>query len=359
MSIYFATNRQRVSVGQAGRFRFGERFSEDGPEDLVFGKIPNDMSPEALTTECIYDTLARKEALFQEIKQAMQYENHDTIIYVHGFRNNFADAVEGARKLQKALLPVEGSKNAAKGYHVVLFSWPADRLGAMESQKNYTNDRLDARLSGPALGRATQFMIDFLVQVMEHSRQSFRATGRGDLCGQKLHLICHSMGNYVLTHALQKLLNDVKTPQSIPSVFEEVVLVAADEDSEALEQDDRLKHLDRLARRVTVYYNPNDKALRVSHLTKGNPERLGAGGPRNMQRVSGKVVAVNVDARVDWREDMLLDLDMISTCPEHGYHLYNTAVIWDMRQVLAGITAASIQGREPQPFLGQGSFKLV
>ena len=48
-----------------------------------------------------------------------------------------------------------------------------------------------------------------------------------------MHLIAHSMGNYVLRHALQQATK-ISKESSLSRIFDEVILTAADEDNEAL-----------------------------------------------------------------------------------------------------------------------------
>mgnify|MGYP000635563021 CR=1 FL=1 len=93
-----------------------------------------------------------------------------------------------------------------------------------------------------------------------------------------LHLMAHSMGAYVLRHGLQAIR--AKDPRALVRVFDQILLVAADEDDDAFETDEKLKPLSQIGRQVTVYFNPNDRALVISDKTKGNRDRLGSDGPR-------------------------------------------------------------------------------
>ena len=66
----------------------------------------------------------------------------------------------------------------------------------------YNSDRNDAKASGPAFGKAFMKLAEFLHE----------ATPREE-CGQSLHLMAHSMGNYVLRHALQGLVDQLQKSQ--------------------------------------------------------------------------------------------------------------------------------------------------
>ncbi|MFP3386352.1 alpha/beta hydrolase, partial [Tritonibacter sp. SIMBA_163] len=89
---------------------------------------------------------------------------------------------------------------------------------------------------------------------------------------QRIHLLAHSMGNFALRHAVQGMRLHVG--DQLPRLFDEVLLMAADADNDALSHPDKLAPLERLARRVTTYYNVQDLALVVSDWTKLNPDRL-------------------------------------------------------------------------------------
>jgi hypothetical protein len=80
-------------------------------------------------------------------------------------------------------------------------------------------------------------------------------------CQQRLHLTAHSMGNYVLRHALQELKRQVGN--QLPRLFDQVLMMAADEDDDAF--DSRLQIVVSVPHhpvfRTSVYFNRNDLAL--------------------------------------------------------------------------------------------------
>jgi esterase/lipase superfamily enzyme len=90
-----------------------------------------------------------------------------------------------------------------------------------------------------------------------------------------------------------------------------------------------------MAKFVHVYHSRSDRVLDVSDLTKGNPNRLGEVGPRNMEAISDRIYAIDC-AAVDF------------TRPGHGNHQYyrlRDEVIEDVRQVLSGKPFDAIDGR--------------
>jgi esterase/lipase superfamily enzyme len=134
------------------------------------------------------------------------------------------------------------------------------------------------------------------------------------------------MGNWALRHAVLGI-RDLLGDQRLPKVFANVLLMAADEDEDALEVDHKLGLLPELARAIHVYHSRGDEVLMISDTTKFNPDRLGSGGPRTFSGLSGRVVAIDC-AKVDYTKLL------------HGNHQYyriRDEVIVDARAVLSGI----------------------
>ena len=145
--------------------------------------------------------------------------------------------------------------------------------------------------------------------------------------------MAHSMGNFALMNAVQAMRTFVG--DELPRLFDEVLLMAADADNDALERDDRLALLERLGRRVSTYYNVQDLALVVSDWTKMNPDRLGATGPRRAERLPLKFAQLNCSAVIDYEQDPT----------GHQYYSHNPRVRADMIQVLDGTEDEDIAGR--------------
>jgi esterase/lipase superfamily enzyme len=200
----------------------------------------------------------------------------------------------------------------------VLFSWPSD--GSMMPFIAYGNDRQDAAASGPAFARGLLKLADFL-----------RGSTPAEACDHCLHLVAHSMGNYVLRHTVQEYI--AQSPGRPARLFDQVFLMAADEDDDAFEYDYKLKQLPRLAKRVNVYFNNNDRAMAVSDKTKGNPDRLGDDGPRIPRSIPGKVTLIDTTA-------------VVKGIVEHSYFLDTPKVVTDMQKVLVGTPADEIPNRE-------------
>jgi esterase/lipase superfamily enzyme len=227
---------------------------------------------------------------------------------------------------------------------VILFTWPSD--GQALPWVSYTSDRADARSAAGAVGRAMLKLRDFLHQLGREvrlakaaetaTRERLREAGvtresevaravamseATELCGQNIHLLAHSMGNYVLQHALERLA-DFSPGHALPRMFEHVFLAAPDVDDTALERGQPMEQVHQIGNAVAIYHNPNDTALRISDTTKGNPDRLGQRGAARPQALHQKIYQVDCSA-------------VVSGLTQHSYYA-NGIVALDIRKALQG-----------------------
>ena len=325
--VYFGTNRNPNR--QRSPSDFGRSFSSDGLANLRFGmaEVTGDqyetydlyVAPEALQRDqarSIADgqgSVLGSENIFRRVRTKMIDHSRDTVVFIHGYNVSFSEGLTSAARLKRNFSRDEGGP----GVNVVLFSWPSD--GSMMPFVAYGSDRNDAAASGPAFARGLLKLADFL-----------RGATPAQSCNQRIHLVAHSMGNFVLRHTVQEYLaQSVGRPARL---FDQVLLMAADEDDDAFEHEHKLKPLSRLAKRVSVYFNNNDRAMAVSDKTKGNPDRLGDDGPRVPRGVPGKVSLVDCTPVVDG-------------IVEHSYFLDSPQVVADMRHVIIGISSDEIPAR--------------
>lgn len=325
LRLYYATNRNHLGSDRWKPTAYGTKFSDDGPENLRFGRLEIEVDPKLLAASLAADSgfgpgdgngLAKalaprvrsarinafresldaakpdtvqpaaklgSQAMFAELQDAMKASS-DVLVYIHGFNVGWTDAVASALALQESLNQPDDGKPDQRVL-VVLFTWPSD--GQALPYVSYKSDRTEARASGAAVGRALLKTRDFLLKV-----RTLDARGRDVACGQELHLLCHSMGNYVMQCALERLA-DFTPGSSFPRMFEHVFLCAPDVDDTVLEPERPLGSLHELAQHVTVYYNRGDVAMYVSDYTKGNPERLGHNGAARPALLHNKVNQVD------------------------------------------------------------------
>jgi esterase/lipase superfamily enzyme len=343
--VYFATNRRLLDPpGQAvfsadftpdfDQFRVG-RATVTG--DLLYTKdlegVANgakiDVEPETKDKNDARDSVVGTAALFPEIRERM-LAGADAILLIHGFNYSFRESVGRAAQLSQWLTPT-GSRcgRALTPPVILLFSWPSRGLGA--SPALYSDDRRRAEASGVALGRAILKAADFI-----------RAIQRDHRCKSSIHLLAHSMGNWALRGAVRSMRTFVGN--NLPPLFDEVILTAADEDTDALGEVGKLAPMLGSCRRVTVYLNQQDVALKASDLAMGNPDRLGRSGPPESQTLPPKVQVVTVAPVVRW--------DVGAGQPRwteddtgHQYYRNNPEVQADMLEVLDGTSSADIPGR--------------
>ncbi len=349
-TLYYATNRAHEGANRWRPDGYGFKFSADGEENLRFGRVSLTADPakirghlaksvagaagdgEDLTAyfgkqlkkasirayeekagatveESQYGSLG----MFSDIRETMK-EANDVLIYIHGFNVSWNDAVASALALQE-MLNSRTRKSPGRDTMVVLFTWPSN--GTATPWLSYRSDRGDATSSGKAVGRGILKLAKFLQDPACN-------------CDQGLHLLSHSMGNFVLQNALARLREF--TRGALPRIFEHIFLCAPDVDDDVLEPGHPMGDLHQLARCVTVYHNNGDLALHGSDYTKGNPDRLGSAGPARPRLVHNKAHSVDCSP-------------IVSGFMEHSYYLGGRPNL-DIRASIAGLPLdAKIRGR--------------
>lgn len=250
--------------------------------------------------------------MFKAIKEGMMQGN-DALVYIHGYNVEWPEAVASALSMQ---FMVNSRKEAQeRDITVILFSWPS--LGSMSPYAAYRSDRATARDSANAIGRGLLKLRDFLGTLKRGA-----AVGEEQLCGSDIHLLCHSMGNYVLQKAVETKLIGYSTG-SMPRIFKHIFLCAADVDDNVLEMGQPLERLHELATFVTVYHNRQDVALYISDTTKSQSSRLGQGGSSRPALVHNKVHQVDCTP-------------VVKGVVEHSYYLW-ASVNLDIRLSLRDV----------------------
>jgi esterase/lipase superfamily enzyme len=329
ITVYYATNRNETGTDASPSF--GPNFHQKGPQYLRFGSaevepptapggdyrvVSVHLAPEQITTPGAPQVLGSRQ-IFDELRNRMKTTSSDLILLIHGYSCDFMTALQRVAQVkqeyQQGGHPVEAA----------VFSWPAD--GEMTPWLSYYSDRDDAKASGPAIARAFLKLLDY-----------FRDIGPDQYCWQHLHLVAHSMGNYALRYALQGIIAQYPG-NTLPRVFQNIFLMAADEDNDALELDYKMARLPELAQAVQIYYSATDGALSISDETKGNPDRLGSTGPRTLTNLPHKITLV--DCRKVNETKPLTDV-------RHQYYRKRPEVISDVRQVLAGLSPDEIANRD-------------
>ncbi len=165
------------------------------------------------------------------------------------------------------------------------FTWPS--LGSL-SLDAYKKDYQSSGSSGGAFRRFLQALMPVL--------KAYRAVD----ANRRVTLMAHSMGNHFLHAGLTAAVGSAPgqtAPDALAEVVDQVLLVAGDEDADALSSGVGLSSLIGVMRQVVVYYNNQDIPLTtVSRATHG-VGRLGIDGAPDKRSFIGKDIAfVNCSA---------------------------------------------------------------
>jgi esterase/lipase superfamily enzyme len=169
-------------------------------------------------------------------------EDRSAFVYIHGFNVTFDDAAYATAQIVYDL--------DFKGVPM-MFSWPSQ--GKVLA---YDGDEETVDFSAPNLQT-------FLERVARES---------GAL---RIHVMAHSMGNRLLTRALQEIVREA----DIQPLFENVIMASPDVNARIFTR--LWPQIKVAAKRFTLYASSDDNALISSRKAKGNSNfiRLGEGGP--------------------------------------------------------------------------------
>jgi len=367
IKVYFATNRQPFTEPGGSRIvDFGSELGPVGGLNVRYGSADVDVDLQARTNVFVPGSLEVADeqlifakgdtpqlgsnTIFDALRNDMVASKRPTIAFIHGFSNSFFDAIERG-----------GWISAFYGLNanMFVFTWPsiASPLGVPLPYNDYTHDRGTASASGPSVARTIRRLHDYVDSLPEELR-----------CQQSIHLLCHSMGNYVLRNALQALLRlpdpvvakqtgesvsamvplgqNNPNPAVLRRTFDKIVLAAADEDADAFDDPAKLKFLPRIGQSVSVYHSSKDWVLNtLSAGTKFNGPRLGNDGPDNMATISDKVTAIDCS-----------DVTTFAKDPEqHQYYRIFPVVRDNIVQVLKGVLQNKVTNRTA---VSQGRYRI-
>ena len=318
IDVYFGTNRNPLPARDPRDF--GHQLNNRGAF-LRFGKaqVSDELdrveeiavAPERLRPGRRSQLLGSN-TIFAEIRESMR-AGVDTVLFIHGFNYSFHEALIDAALLKRTY------ETAETPYTFFVFSWPSD--GSLMPYIAYANDRADARTSGAALGRGLLKLGEFVRRVSGRTGAA-RALRPRPRCGDgqaaqgalRRPPAPDGPQHGRLCAAPRRPGHAREIGDDLPRLFDEILLIAADEDADAFEHDHKLALLPRLGRRVTVYHNREDIPLAISDLTKGNPDRLGADGPAHPHLLPAKVTIVDCT-------------EVVEGFQEHRYHKNNDVIV--------------------------------
>lgn len=204
------------------------------------------------------------------------------LIYLHGYSNlPEPDIFPRAAKLQKLC----DAKQRGL-VEVVPMIWPCDN--DMGIVKDYWDDQKAADASGFSFSRVLQRF-----ETWREEKPNVDVP-----CLKRINVLSHSMGNRVLRETM-RLWAKYDRHGSIPMLFRNTFMVAADVVNETLHRGESGRFICDASRNVIVYYASDDLALRASKISNLKnavaSRRLGHSGPEDMSRVPSNVYAVDCD----------------------------------------------------------------
>jgi esterase/lipase superfamily enzyme len=291
--LFYATDRRRGDTGRAQTYYAGDQ-SPNGA--LEFGRIEvsiprvhrrgrieqpawytidRSTTPDRHFEVRSIVTLGDR-ATFDSLRRLLNVAGRrEALVFIHGFNVSFYDAALRAAQLTYDLA-FEGAP--------ILYSWPS-----AGSVFRYSSDREAAEWSADHL----RLFLDSLTAIAGVRR---------------VHIVAHSMGNRVLTLALERM----SAPRP-DTVFGNLVLAAADVDATRFQQ--QIAALIRpLALRLTIYQSGKDVALWASRFLSTHT-RLG-------EATNPMLVIRDAD---------MVDVSSLSTgLLGHGYIASNESLIDDL-----------------------------
>ncbi|GEM_PF-245853 len=310
--MFIVTNRQ-VDANAEGTAKLGPRPNEKGSNELRVVEVVR--AGRGWSISVLPDELdgAWREAVVKKLNggagitsdtalygshyaaaktlQQARRRGRNVLFFVHGYNNDIDAVLARADQLEKKYNVV-----------VICFSWPA-RGGGVRGVLSYRQDKRDAkastaaferflvlvrqhidRLNGSAKEECMRRAAERYPENLEQRDECFEALMQR-ACPVRLSLMLHSMGNYLLKQTLKSSTSD-----EIGSLFDNVVLVAADTNNEG-----HPGWVDRIRARESIYIiiNENDRALRASEVKVGEAQRGRLG--RLRRRLESRL-ALYVDA---------------------------------------------------------------
>lgn len=238
-------------------------------------------------------TKSGRETFTSTLQDAIYQDAMDSILlFVHGFNVKFDDALVRAAQLSNDL-----SRNPEFSVGTpVLYSWPS--AGAL-SLEDYRGDRERSLDAAPQL----EAFLDILTEDIDVSR---------------INIIAHSMGNRVLTQALEDYARDYLERHDRGDELEfRILLVAADVERDIFAAANGV--FDNLDANVTIYTSDTDRALHISGLVN-QAKRLGD-TDTNKPYIRPTQNYQTIDATA-----VTTQLFGIG----HNYYSDNPTILWDM-----------------------------
>jgi esterase/lipase superfamily enzyme len=206
----------------------------------------------------------------------------------------------------------------------VLFTWPSKANPA-----GYLPDRREAEQSGDDLADVLDYLYDYLVAVEARTARSPERA-----CRAKTSIIAHSMGNYRVQKAAQRVWTRKNQPLLV-SLINQLLMVAADVDNDLFKSGEQIDKSDgdalaNLTYRITAFYTGLDQALGVSAgLKHFGKRRLGRSGLDRSAPLPDNVWDIDCTPNFETAEIGALNI--------HSGYFIVPSILDLMRKVLRGV----------------------
>ena len=300
--VWFATNRMRMSDPDPAR-RFGPALEAGGvvhhgrcmveiPKTHKFGSVGTawwkrwrklQFADDHLRIRDLVECASPDEAIatMRDRILGLTEDDRQALVYLHGYNVSFEGAALRAAQI--------GFDLKVPGI-TAFFSWPSTA-----SLEGYFADRERVEASENAI-------TEFLVRL---ARESGART---------VHLLAHSMGNYGLARAVQRIA--ARAADAAPLRFGQIILAAPDVSVQLFQE--LAQVYPRLSTRTTMYASARDRALGLSRFLQ-DAARAGYTPP------------ITVVPGIDTVEVTSIDLTLLG----HGYYAEAEPVLYDIQQLLA------------------------
>ena len=313
VTLFYGTTRNLTGDDRVNNY-FGDSFEEDGTVLLKYGKCTVNIPPGHKIGEIerprkilfwSLNETPRKHitvtgikpltemSFYNWLKQSVtETTSKSALIFVHGFDTTFVEAAWRTGQITHDIPFNDGISG--------FFSWPSTG----KSKLDYGRDIERADTSIPAFIKFIEDLID--------------KTGV-----KQIHFIAHSMGNRLLTRALNRLVAKRSFKDKVQSISQ-IVLAAPDIDKD-LFNTDILPELRSVGERRTLYASDKDEALKLSKRLRTGLARIGEAGDKIY-------VADGLDT-----------IDASNVMSEGNHHSY----MFETKELLADIYLLLNEGWEP------------
>ncbi|MEL6861301.1 MAG: alpha/beta hydrolase [Pseudomonadota bacterium] len=256
------------------------------------GAVPADTDKLADLVFLTRITTGGKESFTATLQDAIYYDGSDAILlFVHGFNVKFDEALVRTAQLSNDL-----SRNDAYDVGIpVLYSWPSAGEVSLET---YQGDR------------------DRSIDSAEHL-EAFLDLITEDIDVQRINIIAHSMGNRLLTKALEDYASDYLVQHDRDDLEFRILLVAADVERDVFDEANGV--FDNLDANVTIYTSDTDRALHVSEIVNQKARLGDTDTDKPYIRTAQNYQTIDATA-------VTTELFGIG----HNYYSDNPTILWDM-----------------------------